>query len=157
MSVALCSDEEEAWENSWVGIWQLVKFNLPQWEELRWTQPEQLTQTGQMNTPFHITSDSAINAIKVEYFRLMVFVFQRKHYVWWTYLPWKWLNVCLLMGNSEWISYFVLLAHATFGFPSKLFLSKPTGSHSFTFLILSPTPLRGELVSSSTLLSCLSA
>lgn len=45
-------------------------------------------------------------------FRVMASVFLTNHYTWWAQLSWKWLNICLLMGITEWIPCFPLLARA---------------------------------------------
>jgi len=44
-------------------------------------------------------------------FGVVSFVFPISLYAWQALLSWKWLNICLLMGNSEWISSFALLVH----------------------------------------------
>jgi len=41
-------------------------------------------------------------------------------------------HTCLLMGNSELIPYFALLAHVAFALPIKLSLSQPTSFPTFT-------------------------
>lgn len=46
---------------------------------------------------------------------------------------------CLIMGTSEWISFFALLKHYTFAFSIKLSLSQPMSILSF--LLFSPIPL----------------
>ena len=69
-------------------------------------------------------------------------------------LSWRWLNTCLLMGSSEWIPCFALLAHAAFAFLTKLSLSQPTSFLTFTLLNLSPIPTGEEWVSSCVVLIC---
>jgi len=58
-----------------------------------------------------------------------------------TLVSWRWLNTCLLRGNSKWISSYALLALAAFTLPTKLPLSHPMSSHTFSLLILSPVSL----------------
>jgi len=50
-------------------------------------------------------------------------------------LCWKWLNICLPMGNSKLIPYFALLAHAAFALPLKLSLSQPMNFPTCTLLM----------------------
>ena len=73
-------------------------------------------------------------------FGVMAFVFLRHCYMWWALLSWKYLNTCLLMGSSRWITCFPLLVLAAFALLRKLSLPQPMSSHTFTFLILSPIP-----------------
>lgn len=47
---------------------------------------------------------------------------------------------CFSVESSELISCFAMLACAVFALPNKLSLSQPTGSHTFTCLILSLIP-----------------
>lgn len=65
----------------------------------------------------HLASCSAINAgLKKEQgdtFIVMVFVFPRSCSTWLALHSWKWLHICLLVGSSEWIPCFALLAHMT--------------------------------------------
>jgi len=56
-------------------------------------------------------------------------------------LSWKWLNTCLLMGNTGLILYFALLAHAAFALPVKLSLSQLISFLTFTLPILFLIPL----------------
>jgi len=55
-------------------------------------------------------------------------------------LPRKWLDTCLVVRSSEYISYFALPLHAAFAFVIKLSLSWP---RSFSILFSSPVLLRG--------------
>lgn len=70
---------------------------------------------------FHITWCSAIKAqVKEEQgrtFMVMIFVFPNNCYTWWSLACQERLNICLLVGRSEWISYFALPAHVEFAFP----------------------------------------
>jgi len=75
----------------------------------------------------------------------MAFVFPNNRYAWWSpAFPEMALNPCLLMGSSEFIPYFTLLAHAAFALPIKLSLSQPTSLLTFTLLILPPSPTGWE-------------
>ena len=59
-------------------------------------------------------------------------------------LSWTWLNTCLLMGSSEWIPCFDLLACLAFGLPIKLSLFQPTSFLTFTLPVLSPCHCEGS-------------
>lgn len=67
-----------------------------------------------------------------------LFVFLRNTQ--WAVLSWKWLNICLPMGNSEWIAYCALLAYTALTLP----LSHPTSFLTSTLSILSLISLRGH-------------
>lgn len=54
----------------------------------------------------------------------------------------KWLNICLLMGRSEWIPHFTLLMYVAFALPIKQSLSQPASFHTFALPILVPNTLR---------------
>lgn len=56
-------------------------------------------------------------------------------------LSWKWLNICLLIGNSELIPHFACHAHAAI----KVSLSQPTSFPTNTFPLLFPILLSGQL------------
>jgi len=58
-------------------------------------------------------------------------------------LSWSWLNTCLLMGSSELISWFALLACVAFALPIKQSVSQPTSFLTFTLPIIFPIPLWG--------------
>lgn len=58
-------------------------------------------------------------------------------------LSWKWLNICLLVENSELIPYFALLAHRAFALPIKLTLSQTLIFLHFPITILSPSHREG--------------
>lgn len=58
-------------------------------------------------------------------------------------LSWKQPNICLLIGSSEWILYFALLAHAAFPLPMRLPSLKTTNVCRFTLSILPPLTLEG--------------
>jgi len=100
------------------------------------------TPIDQRDIPYHVVSCSSIKygvkKRKGRMFGVMEFVFPRNHYVWWALLSWKWLNICLPMGSSEWIPYFAMLVHIAFALPSKLSLCQPMRSYTFTFLIFLP-------------------
>ena len=77
-----------------------------------------------------------------------------RHSVWWclssqvtsmsdgALLSWRWLNICLPLGSSEWIPCFALHVHTAFALPIKLSLSQPMSFCTFT-LPISPHPTGG--------------
>lgn len=58
----------------------------------------------------------------------------------------RWQNTCLPMGGGELIPGFAFSLRAPLALPIKLSLSQPNPMRflPFTFLILSPIPLRGS-------------
>ena len=110
------------------------------------TQLVQLTQIDQWIIPNHLKLYSAIKVKRNEKgrrrarhtFRLMLFVFPSNRCGEPCYPGNNWTSPGRISG---WISCF-LLAHASFALSNKLSLSQPTSSHTFTLLILSPTPLQ---------------
>ena len=59
-------------------------------------------------------------------------------------LSWRWLNIWLPMGSSEWIPCFALLVRAAFTFHIKLSLSQPMSFHTSALPVLSPIALVGS-------------
>ena len=121
--------------------WEFLKS----WEE---TQPEQLTPTDQKGTPFHMMSCSAIKAGErgrkgrhLELWHLSCHVTIMNVAA---LCSWRWLNTCLLMGSSEWIPWFALLARAAFAILINLSLLQLTSFLTFTLPVLSPVPLWGS-------------
>lgn len=60
-------------------------------------------------------------------------------------LPWRWLNICLLMGRGEWIPCVAWLVCAAFALSVKLSLFQPMSFLTFNCLILYPIPWGGEV------------
>lgn len=59
-------------------------------------------------------------------------------------LSWKCLSIYLLMGNSELIQYFALIAYVTFSLTVVLSLSETKSFLTFTLQILFPIHLGGN-------------
>jgi len=57
---------------------------------------------------------------------------------------WKWLNICLPVGNSECILYFAFLARTAFALAVELFLYQHVSFLTFTLTVLSNIPLQGS-------------
>lgn len=81
--------------------------------------------------------------------------FPSNHYVWWALLSWKWLNVCLLMGSTEWIPRFDLLLHKVFALPGKPSWPQPISSHTSNLSCSLLHSTWGEWASGHVVLSCL--
>lgn len=86
-----------------------------------WRGPSQERWPRMTKGLLHITWWSAIKAQEKEEqgrtFMVMIFVFPNNCYTWWSLAFKVRLNICPLMGSSEWISYFALPAPAAFAFP----------------------------------------
>lgn len=129
-------------ENMRIYTYTHITFNLDTFSIIHWIE----TNLRDVNV-LHITSklqkEGWMSKLQKEegrgvlMFGVMAFVFPMNYYVWWALLSWKWMNICLQMGSSEWIPCFALLVHAAFPSPSRLSLSQLMSSWTFTFPVLS--------------------
>lgn len=112
----------------WQGSWGCKRG----WEE---TQPGQVTQTDQRDIPDHMASCSGHKGRGAFGVMSPFLPSLTKYYVWWTLLSWRWPNICLPMGSTEWILCFALPMCMAFAFPVQLSSSQPTGFLAFILLI----------------------